>query len=70
MLEGAEPGMHVGSIWQHSSICLESSDTLLPGEEATALSPEVLSTDMPQMQKSAFSQRDAWCSQARFQLSS
>lgn len=44
MLEGAVPGMHVRSIWQHSSICLESSDTLLPGEGVTALSPEVLST--------------------------
>lgn len=29
MLEGAEPDMPVGSIWYHSSICLESSDTLL-----------------------------------------
>lgn len=29
MLEGAEPGMPVGSIWHHSGICLESSDTLL-----------------------------------------
>lgn len=44
MLEGAVPGMHVRSIWQHSSICLESSDTFLPGEGVTALSPEVLST--------------------------
>lgn len=30
VLEGAEPGMPVGSIWQHRRTCLESSDTLLP----------------------------------------
>lgn len=30
VLDGAEPGMPVGSISQYSSTCLGSSDTLLP----------------------------------------
>lgn len=44
MVEGAEPGMLVRGVWQHSSLCLESSDTLVPGEGVTTLLPEVLGT--------------------------